>query len=187
MTTRLILIRHGQTEWNAAGRWQGQADPPLNAIGRAQAERAAGELAAQHIDALISSDLRRARETADVLAARLGLRVQLEPRLREINLGDWQGLYTDEIDRRWPREKQQWHAAPLSVRPPHGETIDELAARVLAAVDDLARQYANQRIALVAHELPIAVIITQAAGRPLAELRAHIPPNAAWREVDWPR
>lgn len=185
MIARLILIRHGQTDWNATGRWQGQADPPLNALGRAQAENAARELADRRIDALISSDLRRARETADIIAARLGLNVQLEPRLREINLGDWQGLYTDEIERRWPHDKQQWHDAPLSVRPPHGETIEELAARVITAADAIARRYANRTVGIVAHELPIAVIITRTAGLPLARLRDHVPANAAWREVAW--
>lgn len=185
MITHLILIRHGQTDWNAAGRWQGQADPPLNALGRAQAENAARELADRRIAALISSDLRRARETADIIGGQLGLAVTIEPRLREINLGDWQGLYTDEIERRWPREKQQWHDAPLSARPPNGETIEELAARVSAAADDIARQYANRTVGIVAHELPIAVIITRTAGIPLARLRDHVPANAAWREVTW--
>lgn len=186
MTTRLILIRHGQTDWNATGRWQGQADPPLNAAGRAQAAETVGELQDKGLRALISSDLRRARETADILAVWLGLSVQPEPRLREINLGDWQGLYTDEIERRWPREKQLWHTSPLAVRPPNGETIEELAARVIAAADAIARQYADQTVGVVAHELPIAVIVTRALGRPLAQLRDYVPANAAWREIDWP-
>ena len=183
---KLILIRHGQTEWNATGRWQGQADPPLNDVGHEQAQRTAQELRTQQIEVLISSDLKRAHETAESIATVLQLEVQLEPRLREVNLGDWQGLYSTEIRARWPVEVEQWHNAPLSVRPPQGETIAELADRVLEAADDIARRYPQQRVGIVAHELPIAVITTHAAGIPLAELRQHIPPNAAWREVEWP-
>lgn len=182
---QLTLIRHGQTEWNATGRWQGQADPPLNDKGRAQARRTAAELKDQHIDMLISSDLLRAHQTAEIIGSALALSVELEPRLREVNLGDWQGLYSDEIGARWPAEMRQWLESPLSIRPPHGESIRELADRVLAAVKDIATRHAGRRVGIVAHELPIAVIATQVAGVPLERLREHIPPNAAWRTVDW--
>jgi broad specificity phosphatase PhoE len=183
---KLILIRHGQTDWNAIGRWQGQADPPLNATGRAQAHHTASELQSQHIDALFSSDLSRARETAEIIAAALGLDVILEPRLREANLGDWQGLYSEEIRAHWPNEFQAWHTAPLAMRPPRGESIRELADRVLAAAKDIAARYPTGRVGIVAHEMPIAIITVHAAGIPLEQLRAHIPANAAWREVEWP-
>ncbi|HLF25026.1 MAG TPA: histidine phosphatase family protein [Anaerolineae bacterium] len=183
----LILIRHGQTDWNATGRWQGQADPPLNAAGRAQAHQTALELQAQRLDVLVSSDLRRARETAEIIAAAINRDVILEPRLREVNLGEWQGLYSDDIRARWPGEMQLWLDMPLAARPPNGESIQELAARVLAAVDELAARYPDRRVGLVAHELPIAVIVTHAAGVPLARLRQHIPANAAWQLVEWSR
>lgn len=182
---RLILIRHGQTEWNATGRWQGQADPPLNVVGRAQAQATALELMSQHIDVLISSDLTRARETAEIIGASIGLPVSLEPRLREINLGEWQGLFSDEIRARWPDEMKRWIESPLVIRPPNGETIHELADRVLTAVRDITAQYSDRTIGLVAHELPIAVITTHAAGIPLEYVREKILPNAAWREVVW--
>ncbi len=182
---RLTLIRHGQTDWNATGRWQGQADPALNEAGREQARQTARELRAQNIDALISSDLRRARETAEIIAEELGLRVVLEPRLREVNLGDWQGLYSDEIRARWLSEMQMWLEQPLAIRPPNGESIRELAERVRAAVHDIAARYPDKRVGIVAHELPIAVIMIHTAGIPLDQLRTHIPPNAAWREVEW--
>ena len=182
---RLILIRHGQTDWNATGRWQGQADPPLNDLGRTQARHTAQELVSQDIDVLISSDLARASETAQIIGAAIGLPVQLEPRLREINLGDWQGLYSDEIRARWPREMKTWIESPLAIRPPHGESIRELADRVWAAVAELVVRYPDQRVGIVAHELPIASIIVRASGVPLAQLREHIPRNAAWREVMW--
>ncbi len=181
----LVLIRHGQTEWNAIGRWQGQADPPLNDTGRMQAQQTALELRSQHLDALFSSDLRRARETAEIIADVLSLEVQLEPRLCEVNLGDWQGLYSDEIRARWPEQMRLWLESPLTARPPNGESVHELDARVLAAVHDIAARYADKRVGIVAHELPIAIITIHAAGIPLEQLRTYIPANAAWREVEW--
>ncbi len=182
---QLILIRHGQTDWNAIGRWQGQADPPLNDTGRAQAQQIALELQPLKLDALVCSDLRRARETAEIVAAALGLRVALEPRLREVNLGDWQGLHLDEIRARWPDQIRQWLESPLAARPPNGESIRELADRVLAAVRDIAAQYADRRVGIVAHELPIAVLVAHVTGTPLDRLREHSPSNAAWRELEW--
>jgi broad specificity phosphatase PhoE len=181
----LILIRHGQTDWNATGRWQGQADPPLDETGRGQARQTGLELRSLNLDVLISSDLRRARETAEIIAEVLGLEVQLEPRLREVNLGDWQGLYSDEIRAHWPEEVQLWLASPLATRPPNGESIHELADRVLAAIEDIAAHYPGQRVGVVAHELPIAIIITHAEGITLDQLRRYIPPNAAWHEIEW--
>ncbi len=135
----LVLIRHGQTDWNATGRWQGQADPPLNDVGRAQARLTALELREQKLESLISSDLLRARETAEIIGRALGLEVHLEPRLREVNLGDWQGLYSDEIRARWPEQMKLWLEQPLATRPPNGESIRDLADRVWAAVSTSRR------------------------------------------------
>jgi len=185
MAVQLILIRHGQTDWNATGRWQGQADPPLNAMGRAQARQTAAELKDQHVDALISSDLLRAHQTAEIIGSALKLNVELESRLREVNLGDWQGLYSAEIGARWPEEMRLWLESPLATRPPHGESIRELADRVLAAMNDIAARCSTKRVGMVAHELPIAIITTRATAVPLERLREHIPPNAAWRAVEW--
>lgn len=186
MPLRLLLIRHGQTDWNVTGRWQGQADPPLNELGRDQARHAARAIAlqVQGVDVLISSDLRRARETAEIIARAIGCAVVLEPRLREVNLGDWQGLLSEEIRARWPEQMRQWHEAPLATRPPNGESIEELAGRVLAAVRGITARYAGGCAGIVAHELPIAVIATHAAGIPLDRLRDHIPPNAAWQTIE---
>lgn len=182
---QLIVIRHGQTEWNATGRWQGQADPPLNDVGRAQARQTAIELQSKKIDGLISSDLWRARETAEIIAEVIGQKVILEPRLREVDLGEWQGLYSDDIRARWPEQMRLWIESPLTARPPHGESIRELADRVLAAARDIAARYPDQAIGIAAHELPIAVITTHAAGIPLERLREYVPPNAGWLEVEW--
>jgi broad specificity phosphatase PhoE len=101
-TTRILLARHGETEWNRLGRWQGHADPPLNDLGRRQAEILAEQLAGDTVSAVYSSDLRRARETARIVAERIGLPVTEDSALREIDVGSWSGLTRDEVRERFP-------------------------------------------------------------------------------------
>ena len=131
-------MRHGQSEWNAAGRWQGQADPPLTDLGRAQAAHAARSLGA--VDAILASDLLRAAETATILSAELGVGpVVIDPDLRERDAGEWSGLTRSEIDERYPGylqphpdegEPTSW--APR--RPPGWEPDDVLLARAVVAL-----------------------------------------------------
>jgi broad specificity phosphatase PhoE len=182
---QLILIRHGQTQWNREGRWQGQADPPLNALGRRQARRAALELRGAHLDYLYSSDLRRTMETAHIIGAELGLAIIPDARLREINLGRWQGMLSVDIEAQYPDEFQLWHTSPLTTRPPDGEDVHALAARVLEAISEVALRHPGQRVGIVAHELPIAVTVAHVRGVDLAQLRELIPRTGAWQEVSW--
>jgi probable phosphoglycerate mutase len=98
--TRVLLVRHGQSTWNADGRWQGQADPPLSALGEQQAREAAARL--RDVDALWASDLDRARRTATILGDALGLGVRVDARLRERHAGPWQGLTREQIEAEWP-------------------------------------------------------------------------------------
>jgi broad specificity phosphatase PhoE len=138
--TTLLLARHGETDWNREGRWQGWADPPLNATGRAQAHRLADELRAIAFDAVYSSDLRRAHETAAILAAPHGVPVVADVGLREIDIGSWSGLTRAEIAERFP-----------DGRRPDGETHEQHGARVREAVVRIARDHLGDRILLVAH------------------------------------
>jgi broad specificity phosphatase PhoE len=137
--TSLILWRHGITEWNAGDRVQGQMDVPLSARGREQAVVAAQRLAALRPAAIVASDLRRAADTAAALAALTNLPVRLDPRLRERNFGDWQGLTIAEIAERYPTEYARWRAGD----PDLGcgvESIDDMAKRVGAALREAAAQ-----------------------------------------------
>jgi broad specificity phosphatase PhoE len=181
--TTLVLIRHGQTDWNVEGRWQGQADPPLNERGRQQARHVAEYQSQFGFVALYSSDLRRAMETAQIIGAEMGLAVISEPRLREINLGRWQGMLTDDIRAQYPDEFRRWHDVPLTVLPPDGETVHALAARVLEAINEVIARYPKRRVGVVAHELPIAIVLCRSAGLGLKHLRDMIPENGAWSEV----
>jgi broad specificity phosphatase PhoE len=125
--TRVLLVRHGQSEWNADGRWQGQADPPLTDLGRAQARHAARALGT--VDALVASDLQRAAETAAILSGELGVGpVVLDPDLRERDAGAWSGLTRPEIDAGWPGYLEDRR------RPEGWEPDDLLVERATAAL-----------------------------------------------------
>lgn len=155
---RILLVRHGQSEWNAQGRWQGQADPPLTALGRDQARQAAARL--PPVDAVVASDLSRAHHTATIMAAAVGLSVdRLEPRLRERHAGPWQGLTHHEIERQWPG----WIR---SDRRPDGYEADHLvAARAFEALHDLALDYAGATLLAVSHSGTIRSVVEQVNGR----------------------
>ncbi|MFA5883717.1 MAG: histidine phosphatase family protein [Acidimicrobiia bacterium] len=128
--SRILLVRHGQSTWNAEGRWQGQADPPLSDLGVEQAEAAARVL--ERIDAVWSSDLERANRTARILSGPHALAVTADPRVRERAAGPWTGLTRDEIEAQFPG-----HLAD-GRRPPGYEDDEALAARALAALRDFA-------------------------------------------------
>ena len=133
---RLLLVRHGQSSWNAESRWQGWADPPLSELGEAQAAALAERLARWRFDGVVSSDLERARRTASIAARSLGLPVEVEPALREREVGSWQGLTTSEIEEGWPDSLVAWRSGALPA-PPGGEHNDAMAHRVLGALSRL--------------------------------------------------
>lgn len=133
---RLVLWRHGETDFNAGRRMQGHLDSALTPLGIEQATRAAPVLAGFDPDLLVSSDLRRAWDTAAVLAEYTGLPTAVDKRLRETHLGQWQGLSHDEVDLRWPGARLAWRADP-EWAPPGGENRLEVAARATSVVDEL--------------------------------------------------
>ena len=138
--TTILLARHGETDWNRENRWQGWADPPLNDAGRAQARALAEQLQETPFDAVYSSDLRRAHETAEIVAAPHGVPVISDPGLREIDVGSWSGLTHAEIEEHFPGGER-----------PDGETREQHLERVLRAAEGIARANPNRRILLVTH------------------------------------
>jgi broad specificity phosphatase PhoE len=185
--TQLCLLRHGQTDWNLAGRYQGQSDVPLNQNGRAQAHALARQLKGQLFAAVYTSDLERAQETASIIAAALGLPVTCETRLREINQGQWEGQLVDDIKSRYALLWQQRSADPASVRSPGGETVGEVAQRVGAALDDIARLHPGGSVVIVSHGLALATAICKVRGIPVGQAYTCIPDNATPVWVDWPQ
>lgn len=153
MARRLIMLRHGQTTYNASHRMQGHLDTELSDLGRDQARRAAGLLAQFDVVRVISSDLSRAAETAAIVGRRLGVEVECDARLRETHLGDWQGCTGEEVDRDFPGARALWrHDARWA--PPGGESRLEVAQRAEPVVAELMSSWPaweNHTLLLVAH------------------------------------
>lgn len=142
--TNLLLTRHGQSTWNAEGRWQGQADPPLSDLGRAQAVCAARAVGT--VDLVVASDLVRSYETAGIIAEQLGVGpVVIETGLREVDAGEWSGLTRAQIEERWPG-----HLA-AERRPPGFEDPTSLRSRVLEALDRLVESYEGASMLVISH------------------------------------
>jgi len=183
--TRFYLVRHGQTDWNKEGRYQGQADTPLNAAGEAQARRLADYFDGISIDAIYSSDLQRTRRTAEVIGERLGMSVRLDDRLREINHGVWEGMLFSDIRSQYKTELEVRETDPLAARAPGGESVSEVVDRVLAAADDIARRHPSQTVILVSHGLALAVLVCAGRGYPLNQVFEHVPDNAQPDLIEW--
>ena len=153
--TTLCLIRHGETPWNRAGRWQGHADPDLTEEGLAQALTLAAELAAEHSarpwTRLYASDLARARNTAAAVAERLGLPLAVDARLRELDVGRWSGLTRAEIETRDAELLRAFERGEPGVRPGGGETRIEIRERSHAFLCEIAAREAGERILVVTH------------------------------------
>lgn len=148
--TRLVLWRHGRTEWNQAGRFQGQTDIPLSDTGLSQAEATAPHVAAFKPDAIVSSPLRRALQTADALAEVTGLAVSTEDRLLEINVGTWAGLTLAEV-RKKDSQLDVWSKTKDYRFSTTGETNTEVGQRVAPALRDIAAAHPGQTIVIVSH------------------------------------
>jgi broad specificity phosphatase PhoE len=159
----ILLVRHGESVDNAPpARIQGQRDPPLSQLGREQAEALADQVAGEGLAALYTSQMRRARETAEIVAARIGLEPRVDARLAEVDMGEWQGRLRSELLRDHPEVWDAWRRADPAVRFPGGESIGELSDRVLAALADVA---AGALPALVVcHGGPIRVALGAARG-----------------------
>jgi alpha-ribazole phosphatase len=167
--TKLILVRHGQSTWNAQGRIQGWADPPLDETGHEQVRRLALRLAAEEhdISALYSSPLLRARQTAEAIGLTLELTVQTDDRLKENDVGLLAGLTGDEVERQFP----EWIAARRSsldwVPPPGGEDRDAFVERAVAVMRDIVTYHRDQTVAVVSHGGTLGVYLAHLLEMPL--------------------
>jgi broad specificity phosphatase PhoE len=184
--TRLILVRHGETDWNVEGRWQGQSDVPLNARGQQQAEQVARVLAGYGLSAIYSSDLARASLTAEAIAQATGLPVHRESRLREIDQGEWQGMLIGDIQARYADTFRRRLSDPWMVAPPGGETALQVRQRVLSAVDEILHRHTGETVAVVSHGFSLAVIIAHYRGIPITQVWDLIPGNCEIVELEVP-
>ena len=166
------MVRHAQTIWNASGRIQGQADPVLSAAGREQCDRVSRRLARAGLDAIFTSDLVRAKETAEAIALpHAGLEVKVEPGLREVDLGEWEGADRDSLQQRWPDLFQRWLTAPSWDLVPGGEGAAPFKARVMDTFGRLvAGTGAGSTIVAVTHIGVIRTLLSVLVGIPSGTL-----------------
>ncbi|HXK13224.1 MAG TPA: histidine phosphatase family protein [Gaiellaceae bacterium] len=167
--TTILLVRHGETDWNSERRWQGHADQPLNDAGREQARELAETLIDRGIDVVYSSDLVRAHETALIVAERLGLPVQVDAGLREVDVGDWAGRLVSEIEADDPEAFQLWRQGRKAWNG--GESYEEMGERVVGAVLRLAERHPGQTVLIVTHGGSIRACRATAAGLDYAASR----------------
>jgi broad specificity phosphatase PhoE len=185
--TEIWLVRHGQTDWNIEGRWQGHADIPLNHTGLEQARRLASKLAEtrQPFQAIYSSDLMRAFQTAQEIGKSLSLPVHKDRRLREISKGDWEGMLVSQVSELSTEATRQRQEDPLYSRAPKGESLMEVAARLSSAADDIARAHPVGLVLVVTHGLALAALLCLANHWPLQEAYDRVPDNAAEQVIYW--
>jgi probable phosphoglycerate mutase len=176
---QVLLIRHGQTDWNASHRWQGHEPTHLNKQGHAEARRLADHLKDFPIDAVYSSDLPRAYETAKPLVVQHSLTLVKDERLREIDVGIFQGLTSDVMKIRYPTEYDRWQGSDDDYAPPNGESRNQLKARAAAAFDDItAKSFGS--IAIVTHGGTIRLLLQHLYPN-RADLKGRMPvPNTSF-------
>lgn len=170
--TTLLLARHGETDWNREGRWQGHSNTPLNESGRRQAAELAGQL--DGVDVLYSSDLDRARETAEIVGAQLGLEVHFDERLRERSFGAWEGLTTADIESRFAEPFRRWREGE-SHGADDAEPFEEFGSRVNSFLEDVLERHPDETVLVIAHGGAIRVIHALATGLDYVRDHAAIP------------
>jgi broad specificity phosphatase PhoE len=183
VTTTLLLARHGESDWNRSKRWQGFADRPLTDLGRRQAVELAARLEDTELDAVYSSDLRRARDTADAVARGKGLEVRTTRDLREVDVGSWSGLTRAEAEGQFPEAYGRWLQGGEGWDD--GETYEELGERVVGAIREIAKQHEGERVLVVAHGGTIRAIHAAALGVDVHTYRRiqRVEPNATLSAV----
>jgi broad specificity phosphatase PhoE len=183
--TEIYLVRHGQTDWNLEKRIQGNADIPLNDEGITQSQALAESLQGERFDAVFSSDLIRAAQTAQILARRLSAPLFYDPRLREVNHGKWEGMLISDVRSQYSGEYSAFRDDRPDGRAPGGETMREALQRIEAAVDEAARQYPGGRIVIVSHGLALALLRCRLNNAPLNLSHLFGLDNCAGELIHW--
>ena len=168
--TEIIIIRHGETEWNKTGRFQGHSDVPLSAEGRAQAEALGRNLAVDHVDAIYASDLTRAMETAAPLAARFGLPVISDPQLRELNFGAWEGRNFNDVNAENPNAMKNFYTDPERANIPESEPFPEFQRRIAGRVREIVARERGKRIVIVSHGASIRILLADILSMPIRSI-----------------
>jgi phosphoserine phosphatase len=163
--TRIVLVRHGQTEWNVAERFRGRIDVPLDEVGLRQARAAAARLRADYsLSAVYSSPLSRASQTAEPIASAFDLPVQVLPAILDQDFGEWDGLTIPEVAKRYPEMFRMWREEPQQLKLPGGESLDDVRERVVAGLREVVGLHAGKTVALVSHRVICKVLMCAVLG-----------------------
>lgn len=162
---RLIIVRHGESEWNRIGRYQGQGDAPLSDLGLRQAEALALRLADEPLDAIFTSALQRAAKTAEAIARyHRDTPLEQSPALLEIHHGDWQGLLADEVIERYGEGLREWREHPTRAQMPNGESFSNILKRVLDFKEYLCAAYSGRNVLISTHDVVVKILVADALG-----------------------
>lgn len=183
--TTIHLIRHGETDWNLEQKYQGQQDIPLNSTGIQQAQFVAEKLEGNQFSALYSSDLMRAIQTAQEISRKIDLPIVTQSALREINQGDWEGKFIQDVLATQGAEVRAVYQNPYTARKPGGESIAEVAERMYACLDKLAKKHDQEQIIVVSHGLAIATVLCKVRELPLEMAIRNIPENTGVEVIKW--
>ncbi|MCW2278546.1 alpha-ribazole phosphatase [Heliophilum fasciatum] len=183
--TRVYLIRHGETEWNQYRRFQGHSDVELSAQGRHQARRLLLRLAGEPLDHIYASDLRRAAETARIIAEARSVPLEEDRRFRECHFGHWEGMTFAEIHQAYPEESQTWMKAPNRFQAPGGESFADVQQRTYPALLERVEQHVGQSIAIVAHGGTLRILLCAILGVDLDRAWQFRQDNTALNIIDF--
>lgn len=183
---RLIIVRHGESEWNRIGRYQGQLDAPLSAVGLRQAEALADRLRQEPIDAIFTSPLQRAAKTAGAIACyHPDAPLDLAPALIEIHHGDWQGLLADEVIARYGDGLREWRAHPTRSQMPNGESFTNILKRVLDFKEWLCREFGDRNVLVSTHDVVVKILVADALGMNMDRINRIWVTNASISVVEY--
>ena len=159
MSVTILLVRHGETDWNRRKIFRGIHDVPLNENGRAQARHLAKAMASHKIVAAYSSPLCRSLETANIVLQSHGIEATVHEGLKDFSYGDWTGLEDGVVAKRWPEEHACWISEPAKARPPGGDTLEDVFHRASACLESIVKEHAGQTVALFSHRVVNKVLI----------------------------
>lgn len=185
MNTRIVMVRHGETPYNVERKFQGSADIPLNDRGRSQAKFTMAALSNTHIDAIYSSPLVRAVETAEIIRSGRVLEVKRLGDLREMTVGDWEGFTIDEINSRYPEEYATWQNHPDMFRLEGADTLESVRDRTVAAIKAIAKENAGKTVLVVSHICSLSTAMLTFAGLPISKLWEHPVKNASINIIEF--
>jgi phosphoserine phosphatase len=183
---RLIIVRHGESEWNRIGRYQGQADAPLSETGVSQAEALGARLSREQFDAIYTSPLQRAARTAEAIA-RYHPEVPFfrDPAIMEIHHGDWQGLYSHEVVERYADGLEEWRQHPTRAQFPNGESFSNILKRVLDFKERLLAEHSDRTILVSTHDVVVKILVSDALGMNMDRLNRIWVTNASISVIEY--